>query len=337
MDLQQGLYNPEVSNVAKETGGNLANIKTNTDTLVSGMATLTAKDFATETTLSSIKTQTDKFEFDTSNYLKVNIVAGGAGNGAILDGVDSNIKATVLDYVNSNPLAVRLTDANGDYIAAGAGTQYTEGDIDATITGTALMWEDAADTLRAVSAAKPLPISDAGGSLTVDGTFWQATQPISGDIAHDGVDSGNPVKIGHKAVLFDGSAPPNAAVAEGDRTNSISDEYGRQYVETTHPNYWSVSADYAVAQTNTSVKAAPGAGLSLYLTDIVISNGATAGNITLLNGSAGTVVYEIYPAINGGSVHSLRTPTKLTANTALCITSTVVTTHAINISGFIAP
>jgi hypothetical protein len=27
----------------------------------------------------------------------------------------------------------------------------------------------------------PVPISDAGGSITVDGTFWQATQPISAD------------------------------------------------------------------------------------------------------------------------------------------------------------
>jgi len=47
---------------------------------------------------------------------------------------------------------------------------YTEGDTDGTITGIAMLWEDAADTLRAVSAAKPLPIGDAGGSLTVDGT-----------------------------------------------------------------------------------------------------------------------------------------------------------------------
>ena len=59
--------------------------------------------------------------------------------------------------------AVRVTGGGG-------GTQYTEGDIDATVTGTAMLWEDAADTLRAVSAAKPLPISDAGGSVTVDGS-----------------------------------------------------------------------------------------------------------------------------------------------------------------------
>ena len=62
-----------------------------------------------------------------------------------------------------------------------------------------------------------------------------------------------------------------------------------------------------------------------------------AGNITLLNGSGGAVKYEIYPAINGGAVDNRRTPIKLSANTALVITSTTVTTHSVNISGFIAP
>ncbi len=206
-ELQQGLYNPEISNVAKETGGNLANIKTNTDTLVSGMATLTAKDFSTQATLAEIEAVIDNFQFDASDYLKVNIAAGGAGDGSILDGVNTAIKATVLDYANSNPLAVRLTDLSGDYIAAGAGTQYTEGDIDATITGSALMWEDAADTLRAVSAAKPLPIGDAGGSITVDGTFWQSTQPISA--------ASLPLPTGAATSALQGGGLPAALGASG--------------------------------------------------------------------------------------------------------------------------
>jgi hypothetical protein len=65
--------------------------------------------------------------------------------------------------------------ADGDYIpcivdATGRlwtnVVQYTEADTDATVTGTALMWEDTSDTLRVASAAKPLPvaiISGAGG------------------------------------------------------------------------------------------------------------------------------------------------------------------------------
>jgi len=71
-------------------------------------------------------------------------------------------------------------------IPGGGGTQYTEGDTDATITGTAILHEIAANTLATISTTNPLPISDNGGTLTVDGTvavtgtFWQATQPVSG-------------------------------------------------------------------------------------------------------------------------------------------------------------
>lgn len=159
---------------------------------------------------------------------------------------------------------------------------------------------------------------------------------IQGDVAHDSADSGNPLKVGFKAKSFDSTAP-GTPVAEDDRVDSIADTYGRQYVNDMHPNFWHVSADYAAAQTNTSIKAAPGAGLKLYITDISISNGATAGNITLLDGSGGTVLFEHYPGINGGIVSNLRNPIALTANTALVITSTTVTTHSVNISGFIAP
>lgn len=62
--------------------------------------------------------------------IDVNLAGGSVSisgaDGALQDGADSNIKATVSDYANSNPLNVRLTDTNGDYVAAGAGTQYTE-------------------------------------------------------------------------------------------------------------------------------------------------------------------------------------------------------------------
>jgi hypothetical protein len=46
-------------------------------------------------------------------------------------------------------------------------TQYTEGDTDATITGTAILWEKAGDVLSPVSAANPLPVT---GSLSVSNT-----------------------------------------------------------------------------------------------------------------------------------------------------------------------
>jgi hypothetical protein len=137
------------------------------------------------------------------------------------------------------------------------------------------------------------------------------------------------------SVAMDGT-DPLAVSAEGDVAALRTDPNRLLLVNQTHPRFWHVSADYSSAQTNASVKAAPGAGLSLYITDLQISNGATAGNVTLLDGSGGTVLYELYPAINGGATLSLRNPIKLTANTALCVTSTTVTTHSVFVSGYIA-
>ncbi len=49
------------------------------------------------------------------------------------------------------------------------GVQYTEGDVDTTITGSAFMWEDTGNTLRSVSATKPLPVDIIGATgVTLD-------------------------------------------------------------------------------------------------------------------------------------------------------------------------
>lgn len=82
-----------------------------------------------------------------------------SGDGAILDGVSSAIKATVFDYTNSNPLAARIVDANG--------TPYTAIQVQPDGTN----W-----SLTGTSAN----VNITNGSLPVTGTFWQATQPVSG-------------------------------------------------------------------------------------------------------------------------------------------------------------
>ena len=96
---------------------------------------------------------------------------------------DGTLTASVRDTGSSDSLNVAVVDGSGNQVTAfGAGTQYTEGDIDASITGTAFLWEDGSDTLRAVSAAKPLPVEVTNASIAVTGTFWQTTQPVSGTV-----------------------------------------------------------------------------------------------------------------------------------------------------------
>ena len=62
---------------------------------------------------------------------------GGGGDGAIVDGVDDNIKATVADYTNSNPLATMIVDAAGSQIVSfGGGNSGIADGVDDSIVAT---------------------------------------------------------------------------------------------------------------------------------------------------------------------------------------------------------
>lgn len=80
------------------------------------------------------------------------------------------LKTWALLLLLAAPAAAQTAKSTGPESGAGsagggaAGTEYTEGGTDATITGTAILWEDTADTLRAVSAARPLPVTIASGA-----------------------------------------------------------------------------------------------------------------------------------------------------------------------------
>jgi hypothetical protein len=159
--------------------------------------------------------------------------------------------------------------------------------------------------------------------------------PITGDTAHDAADSGRPTKIGGKAV----NAAPIVVSANNDRTDAIFDFYGQQFVRNDHVNLWSYHEDSSSALTDTTVKAAPGSGLSLYVTDIIVSTGsATAFNIFFEEGSTKVLGPYYLEAVAGrGLVISFRTAKKCTANTALTVTTSAAIAHVIDLMGYTAP
>lgn len=71
-----------------------------------------------------------------------------------------------------------------------------------------------------------------------------------GTIAHDAVDSGNPHKMGGKAVAH-GSNP--TAVAAADRTDWYFNRHGIPFVIGGHPNIVTIEAAYTAAQTDTAI------------------------------------------------------------------------------------
>lgn len=73
---------------------------------------------------------------------------------------------------------------------------------------------------------------------------------VTTDVAHDAVDAGNPVKIGHKAIAH-GTNP--TAVAAADRTDWYANRAGVPFVIGGHPNVVTVAAAYTAAQDDTAI------------------------------------------------------------------------------------
>jgi len=134
-----------------------------------------------------------------------------------------------------------------------------------------------------------------------------------GAIAHDAADTGNPIKIGGK-----GTADEPTAVTEGDRVNAWFDLFGRQVTIDGHPNTeLPVTVNGSAA--GTSIIAAPGAGISIYVKKVSIYNrAATATVISLRDGAAGTIRFtaNITKGDEAKADFGSR-GWKLTANTAL--------------------
>lgn len=100
----------------------------------------------------------------------------------IIDIADNQEIDMGLKDLGSSVYADKVHLVSTDVSIAG-GTEYTEGATDATITGSAILWEDTADTLRVPSAAKPLPVEiitgGAGGTQYDEDTVSTAGDKIT--------------------------------------------------------------------------------------------------------------------------------------------------------------
>ncbi len=171
---------------------------------------------------------------------------------------------------------------------------------------------------------------------------------VGGDKTHDAPDgSSMPVKTGARAV----TTVPTAAAAD-DRVNNIADVYGAQFVRYDHPNKFQCSVD-AIGTTLTQCQAAPGAGLSLYITDIIAgSTTSTAGTFLLRYGTGSncaTGTTTLFPGTGttprvtspANTVTPLNItfgmPYKVPAANAVCVLGVATNTTWMVITGFIAP
>lgn len=127
---------------------------------------------------------------------------------------------------------------------------------------------------------------------------------IAGDIAHDAADSGNPLKIGAKAIAH-GSNP--TAVAVSDRSDLYCNRHGILFVIGGHPNIITLEAEYTAAQTNAAIITVAG-GTKIVVTEIeALVDKATTVDVGLRVGFAAattpttTGVVLTHPGLAAGS------------------------------------
>jgi len=152
-------------------------------------------------------------------------------------------------------------------------------------------------------------------------------------------------------TVADGAAPASAPTV-GEMTRNKADLEGRLLVRTDHPNRFRCTVTVSTATTLTAVGgscAAPGAGLSLYITDILTSTnagGIAADSInTLKYGTGGTcgtgtTVFWLAqtPAATQATVgQQLSTPIKIPANNEVCWINSSLGTKSFVLTGYIAP
>ncbi len=114
------------------------------------------------------------------------------------------------------------------------GTQYTEGDTDASITGTALLWEDSGNALTPVNTSKPLPVTSAVTSV-IPGTAATNLGKAE-DAAHNSGDTGVAILVRRCDTASVGSD------TDGDYSVPCVDSSGR---------LWTSSVNY-VSENNTT-------------------------------------------------------------------------------------
>lgn len=225
-------------------------------------------------------------------------------------------------------------------------------------------------TVQGAASMTPLQVGDNSGSLTVDapvgtpvfvrlsdGASAIATLPVSlasvpshavtnagtfavqaaGDVAHDSADSGNPVKVGGKAV-----ATPSTAtmVAAADRTDATFDLDGALLTRPgcTLGDVISERISNTDGNSTATTNFAATANARNCITAVVVYNSsATAGYVDFRDGTGGSVLYTVPLPAGGGAVVTLGGAPlfRTTANTALAFdVSAALTTVYISLTGF---
>ena len=196
---------------------------------------------------------------------------------------------------------------------------------------------------RVEMLARPTGDMGAAAPVVVQGGLL-AVSTAGGQVAHDSVASGNPLRIGARALTA-----AYTAVATGDQADLISTPQGIIITRPWHlPELeWSYAAAAAgILNTTTAItiRAAAGAGLRSYLTGIQImaETLTNATELAIRDGAGGTVLWRTKIPTGGLGTTTINfdNPLRSTANTLLeVVTLTASGAGAVffNAQGYTAP
>jgi hypothetical protein len=215
-------------------------------------------------------------------------------------------------------LHVNLRDASGAELTVGA--QYAEDAVHA----------DGNQVMMAGTRRADAPTTSAGAdgdnavlNTDADGRLWVS----AGQAAHDAAVAGRPVRIGARAQSADWTA-----VTTGDQVDALASLLGKlvtlPYALPGATWRYAGAAGGLVNTTGVTVKAAAGAGIRNYVTNIQCMNShqTTGTEIELRDGAAGTVLWRGWAqAVGGGFSVPFATPIRGTANTLLEIAEVTAT------------
>lgn len=269
-------------------------------------------------------------DWDETNRAAVNPIAGQVG----VQGASGTVTALTQRVVLATDVALPTGTNSIGQVTANAGTNLNTsllaleaGGNLAAIAASASVMDDWDETNRAAVNTISGQVGVAANTGTIDALTQRVVFGSTSSSMSDGTSNPSVQALGAYLSTYDGSGWNRVQPTKPVPVYQIQ------------PALWSYHENSSSALTDQSVKAAPGAGLSIYITDIVFSTGAaTACNIFFEEGST-TILgpYYLEATAGRGMAIQFATPKKVTANTALTVTTSAAIAHGLDVHGFVAP
>lgn len=283
--------------------------------------------------------------------------------------------ASTVVTTSAGCIVIPLAGQSGATVQIQAGTLvatavYEYSDDGGTTWGGAIIIANAAQNITGLSFNNPAAATDA---IYIVGTGWSHVRARVSGGGSASFTSGTAVVVGRATHLISplavgaiASGFPTAAVplfvqlgglkaqtgvptavVNTATVNANGDVFGVQFIRQDHPN----RVNCVLTTTNTTSTlitgcSAPGAALSLYLTDISVYGGVAVGATaaaTIQSGTGGTcgtgtaINYYCQHVATTGCEANFSTPKKIAANSEVCLVDATVGTKFVTVGGFIAP